>query len=262
MLVKPTDKSLRVLIQDIFQFTFISTFTSSGDFSGWFTTSICLVTGIVLISNKKTIKRFLLYLWVILLAGLVCSVPLKVMSSPGLGSRLLIAAGAVVGISAIFLVDWMSREKNKKIYICVYVLVSVYLAINTFGYMKTLQIHKEINQEDSYIMQEIAKKVQKYEEITKNKIQKIMIVQDKKASLGLGQENAKSRVTARGTALRWSIPSVVKLSLGDNRKIEVIYTVETQEQYEKMTQLHEQNWDSFNSEQIQLVGDTMYYCIY
>ncbi len=209
------------------------------------------------ISIKKK-QNYILPVFIIILISILSSIAINIftLSSFGLG-RMCFSVGAVIGLIFMYLYCKTDIFEETNMYKNIIIMIIfLYFIVNVVNYMYIFGQHKLANELDLKEVNQIKNYIEEYEFNTNKKIEKIAIVYDKNPTWYYNNLNHKSLYTHRGLMIWWCNNELINFVL--DRKLEKIKmpTNIYKEYFEG------KDWDELNKEQIILIENTLYYCVY
>lgn len=206
------------------------------------------------IAIKTKLSYLIKYLFTVLVALAVCILPIYTMKDVFINARMCMSIGAIIGISFAFIS--MKIDYNSKIEKGILVLLTSIMVIYTgYNYITISNSNIEENKIDNEVGHKIKELVQNYEEENNIKVTKASVISDASRSF-YSSEKIKNTFTERSTANYYCIKEVIEYYL--QRPITLVKMNE--EIYNN--NFKDKNWDKFAEEQIVLLDDVMYMCIY
>ena len=218
-----------------------------------------IVTGVtsVIIIRYKNLNMVLKYFLVNITAYLFCVLPIVVYGY--LETRLLMAIGATMGISLLFLTSLLLENqenisiKNLKVLI-ISGCVIAYFMFNLINNYNNSYWHLVAFQRDEKIGKQIAEVIRKYEEETGNEVTKFSYYKDTQA------QRYERGVKPLGvlTERKFCVPIKESLNYYCNKDLEEVRFL-SKVYYKKF---YNRNYTEFNEKQLVFIDDTMYMCVY
>lgn len=211
-----------------------------------------IFTFIFFITQKEIRKNIWRYLLVLLVAILSSMFPLLIMTSPCMEPRISGSIGAIMGISIIF---WVTQNKNDLIEKIIYIFTFILVALVINQYMQIGKMNIMTNALDRHIGEQIAIKINEYEKNTNKTVRYFSFSYDENCSLSYFKM-PKNAYTYRGLSREYCIKNCVEYYTNhDLETKEMEYNI-----YEKY--FKGKDWDKFKEEQIVIINDTLYMCIF
>ena len=220
---------------------------------------VIIITTIMIGLQKSptTLRMIFKYIFIVFLTILACIVPTFLQKNITLSARTLNGIGAIIGISIIFLLYVnINSEKLRKPFMYVLLILSIVLTcINLFDYYNIAYMNQITCKKDKEYVDKINAVMLEYEQKNGIILKKVMFFKDKHCeevynNFVYNTFNTKGIVT-NYARLHW-------LNYYTGRSLEELPT--SNEKYDKY--FKDKNWDSFNKEQVQFEGDTVYICAY
>lgn len=214
-----------------------------------------IITSILTIWHNNKMKNLFKYIALIGIAIITGIGPIFFMKNPSAEPRMLMSIGAIVGISAIFLIIAVTKYKLLKNII--YTLIITFFLFHIIHINQIFTAHIVANKIDDNMGISIKYQIEQYEKETGNIVQKIGYHRDlAHRDFHYGYQKKYSSFTQRAFDNYYCL--IEALNYYCNRKFEKVEM--TQEQY--ITNFYGKNWNSYSDEQLAFEGDTMYLCIY
>ena len=213
------------------------------------------ITIILLCFQKDRAKSILSYIILVLSALGICILPVFFMASPSMEPRMAMSAGAIVGMSFIYL---LSTEYDKKIF--EYIISTVIVLFFVFNAINTIQIysaHIAGNKIDANMGMTIKYRIEEYEKETGNTVSKVAYYRDKNhRDYHYGWDKKLYSFGQRAFDNYYCI--IEALNYYCDRDFERANM--TKEIYN--TNFAGKDWNAYSDEQIVFEGDIMYICTY
>lgn len=220
---------------------------------------ILVITLIILCIAKNSyhnkIQSITKYLIIILGAIAICLMPAVVGSSLELQPRTCIAFGATIGISFWFMLDILENGYHKKsLKWIIFSMICIVSILNIALYFIITHQHIRLNQLDRDILNKVSEKIVQYEEDNGITITKLAIVYDKNTKEYEDWVIKTPAYNIRGTA-SWA----ARYAIENYTKKDLIHIYPDKE---VAISFLNKDWEEFSEEQIYMVNDTLYFCVY
>ena len=202
-------------------------------------------------NNQKIVK----YIFLVLMAILVCFIPLILMNEAIIEPRMSISIGSIIGCSFIYILSLEIRSTYiKKI---TTFLIGCFFIFNTVNTIQIFSVHIATNKIDANMGLFINYKIEKYEKDTGNIVQKVKFhkaVNNKPFYHGFSKE--LSSFSARAFNNYYCILEALNYYCKRDFKRLLM----TEDEYEKY--FKDKEWDTYSDDQIVFEGDTMFLCTF
>lgn len=225
----------------------------------WYLTFIIILTIIFIINliNKKNYFMILEYVVLIALSILIPLIPILAtpVESQYIEPRMAMCFGSVIGILILYLVVRCEAEENKILLSILTIIAllnfcgnSIYMVVASSNTLITNQIEKTI-------AKHIISKIEAYEKETGYEIKNIGTGFDKKYTMYYSGQPALRCFDVRSLGTDWAVKEVLTAYTS-----KAYNNVEVPE--EVSNKFLENDWDSYNDEQLIFEGENLYICIY
>ena len=218
---------------------------------------VMIITSFLIIRYSKNLNTLLKYILTMFTAYLFCIIPMLVFGYAE--SRMLMAIGATMGISLLFIIHYLNDNKDDItikdvktiiISICVigyFIFNIINNGINSYEHLKAFKIDEENGKR-------INKLVKEYEESTGKEIKKIAYYHD------VAEQKYEEGIKQLGplTERKFAVPIVESLNYYCNKRLELVpFSVKVYYKY-----FVGKNYTKFSEEQLVFIDDILYMCVY
>lgn len=220
---------------------------------------IIALTLVILCVSKNSypnkIQIITRYFIVVLASIAICLTPAVVMSSLELQPRTCIAFGATIGISFWFMLDILENGYHKKVLKwTIFSIICIVSILNIALYFIITHQHIRLNQLDKEILNKVSEKIEQYEAENNITITRLAIAYDRNTKEYEDWVIKTAAYNIRATA-SWT----ARYAIEDYTKKDFIHIYPDKE---VAISFLNKDWDEFSEEQIYIVGDTLYFCVY
>ena len=173
-----------------------------------------------------------------------------------IADRIVFAYFAVLGLIFLYYLMYTDIFKNNRLLEMAIILATIYLWYMIIKAGNISVLNRYARYMDSVEGYSIVREIKDYENASKCKVTKIIYCMDESTEHDWPGLRVVGDPTYRIFAGEWVIKSAVEYYSGN--KIESC--IKNQYAHEQIFNL--KNWDSFDEEQIEFDGDTMYFCMY
>ena len=225
----------------------------------WYLTFIIVFTIIFIINviNKKKYFMFLEYVVLVVLSVLIPLIPILAtpVESQYIEPRMAMCFGAIIGILILYLVVRCEIEENK-ILLSILTIIALLNFCGNSIYMVVASSNTLItNQTEKTIAKHIISKIETYEKETGYEIKNIGTCFDQKFTMYYEGQPALRCFDVRSLGTDWTVKEVLTAYTS-----KAYNNVEVPE--DKRNRFLENDWDSYNDEQLVFEGENLYICIY
>ena len=205
--------------------------------------------------DKNKIIEILKFVYIILGVTLIAVLPQIMQSTEAIWfmPRSTYCFASLYGILILYLfMNYNMKNISKTVILCISIIL-IFLQLKSF-----IKIEKDrylLNNQDYQISMQIIDKINKYEEETENKIDKIEVYQDSSLKYTYDDIFVTGDMNIKSYSSDWSTVAILNYYLKRNLKLI------KQQEYEKQKFL-EKNWDEFSEEQIMFKDDILILCNY
>ena len=217
---------------------------------------VMIITSFIIIRYSKNLNMLLKYILTMFTAYLFCMLPVAIFSY--VTSRILMAIGATMGISLLFIINLLNdkilERTLKTVIISVCVLVYFFFnvinnGINGYEHLKAFEIDEKMGKE-------ICEIVKDYEKNSGKEVKKFAYYYDKNPQVFANGILPLGSLTERKFAMTWCIKE--SFNYYCNKELEEV-PFSSKVYYENF---HGKDYTEFSKEQIIFVDDTLYIYIY
>lgn len=212
---------------------------------------ILTIIGMIINKNlRKYTKNYLMLLFLIISESIL----IMFLFDSGQCARTNWNLGMIWGISLIFLLQDIDKEKRINQIITIFVIIS--FLFNSIMLLQNSSQHIAANKVDENMGYSIRYKVKKYEAETGNKITRFAYIQDFDPSQYAKGIKKMGSLTERALACDWSVHEAMNYYLDRKLEEEIFpYSI----YFEKASKI---NYSEYSDDQIILENDTLYLIIY
>lgn len=207
---------------------------------------------ILLLTRQEIIRKILKYMLILIIAVFSCTVPLFLQRGLSVSARMLMAVGAIIGLSIIYVL-FQNTENKKYIQVIVLIFSIIAVGVNTFNYINLGIMNIKTQKSEAQYCQKIRQSIEEYEKETGIEITKVAIYKEKVRHLTY--ENLPiNTFTIRAIYANWS--DIHCLNYYTNKKLQQV--PKRKDIY--ITYFKAKNWNEFSKEQLVFQDDTLHLC--
>lgn len=208
-----------------------------------------------IIKDKKNIGKIFEYIYILIITIFISILPQIFQGTESIWfvPRSTYPFGTIYGILILYLISKVDLRKNLKIIFIIVIFILLGFELKSFW--KIENDRYILNNKDYEITMKITDKIQKYEQKTGNKINKIEIYQDEFPNYTYENIFAVKDLNIKAYSTDWSTKGILEYYL--KRDLEQVQN----DEFLKKKFL-EKNWDDFNEEQIDFSDDILILCRY
>lgn len=209
---------------------------------------ISVITTLIILLLNKEYKIISIYLISNVIIILSCTMPLLFTGITSVSARTISAIAGITGLSIILMC------KDLKINLYLILIVTIWLfGINEYSYLSNGIKMKTSNVEEKEYMLQIVEQINKYENSTGKRIEKIAIYYDENENTTF-LNYINNSFTCKTIYTKYARMDILRYYLNRNIK------EETSNKYELYFKT--KDWDCFNKEQFIFEDNTLYICVY
>lgn len=226
-------------------------------YSYFITITILTIIFIINVIKKKKYFIILEYAVLVVLSVVIPIIPILAtpVESQYIEPRMAMCFGSVIGILILYLVVRCDIRENKILLTILTIIALLNFCGNSIYMVVSSTSTLETNQIDKNIAKHIISKIKDYEEKTGCEIKNIGVGFDKNHTLYYDGQPALRCFNVRSLGTDWAVKEVlIAYTLKGYNKVDVPEEINNK--------FLENDWDSYNDEQLVFEGENLYICIY
>lgn len=219
---------------------------------GIFICCIWVTIIMLVLIRKEIIRKILKYMLILAIAVFSCTVPLFLQNGLSVSARMLMAVGAMIGLSILYVL-FQNKEDKKYVQLILLVFSIIAVGVNVFNYINLGIMNIKTQKSEEQYCQKIRQSMEEYEKETGIKVTKVAIYKQKVVHLTY-EDLPINTFTIKAICAKWS--DIHCLNYYTNKKLQQV----AKDKKIYTTYFEAKDWNEFSKEQLLFQDDTLHLC--